>query len=255
MKKYIMGIVIVLYFVFSLGTCMNADATSPFIETKNLSIDNFELIQNYQNRKVDILEKQLLAKQIEECARQLELPEDHVIIHSAQEHWTNLENQKEQEMQKLQNWQTRFEEYPYATYVWLYLVDTLHYNNYVAAGILGNIMAEVGGGTLHIQYWLYSYDGGYYYGICQWNKKDYPDVRGYDLIQQCEYLANTIETEVNMFGYAYAKGYDYSKFLDSSSTDFAALAFAMCYERCAASTYSIRQANARIAYNYFVGDE
>lgn len=255
MKKYIIGIIIVLYFTLSLGTCINAGAASPFIETKNLSLDNFELIQNYQNNKVNILEKQLLIKQIEECAKQLELPEDHVIIQSAQEHWTDLENQKNNENEELLKWQTKFDEYPYATYVWLYLVDTLHYNDYVAAGILGNMMAEVGGGTLHIQYWLYSYGGGYFYGICQWNKTNYPEVRGYDLIQQCEYLANTIKEEIDVFGYAYANNYNYDNFLNSTSINEATLVFAKCYERCTASTYSSRQSYAQIAYNYFVGDE
>lgn len=45
-----------------------------------------------------------------------------------------------------------YKEYPEATEVWIYLRYGLGYNEYVCAGILGNMMAEVGGGTLDLKY-------------------------------------------------------------------------------------------------------
>ena len=123
----------------------------------------------------------------------------------------------------------------------------------MAAGILGNIMAEVGGNTLDIQYWLYSYGDNYYYGICQWSKDTYPSVRGTDLISQCAFLNKTIEYELNTFGYAYKENYKYIDFLALTSASEAALMFAQSYERCAKSTYLIRQKNAVKAYDYFMG--
>ena len=39
----------------------------------------------------------------------------------------------------------------------------------------------------------------------------------------------------------------------TSITD-AALAFAKCYERCGSGSYTTRQNNAIIAYNYFVSE-
>ena len=57
--------------------------------------------------------------------------------------------------------------YDQARQVWNYLRD-LGLNQYVCAGIIGNIMAEVGGQTLDISRWpIYSQNG--YYGICQWS--------------------------------------------------------------------------------------
>ena len=41
----------------------------------------------------------------------------------------------------------KYNEYPVATEIWMFLKNC-GYNDYVAAGILGNMMAEVGGNTL-----------------------------------------------------------------------------------------------------------
>lgn len=62
----------------------------------------------------------------------------------------------------------RMEEYPVATTIWIYLTETLGYNDYVAAGVVGNMMTEVGGQTLNIQPGLYGHGTNKgYYGICQ----------------------------------------------------------------------------------------
>lgn len=147
-------------------------------------------------------------------------------------------------------WQKRKSEYPVASYIWLYMKE-LGWNDYVCAGIMGNIMAEVGGQTLNIEPYLYS---GQYYGICQWYLP-YTDgtLSGASLEYQCEYLKNTIEKEFNVFGYKYSSSMNYLNFLNLSSPSEAALCFAKCYERCASFSYNIRQTNAQKAYTYFVG--
>lgn len=147
-------------------------------------------------------------------------------------------------------WQKRKSEYPVASYIWLYMKE-LGWNDYVCAGIMGNIMAEVGGQTLNIEPYLYS---GQYYGICQWYLP-YTDgtLSGASLEYQCEYLKNTIEKEFNIFGYKYSSSMNYLNFLNLSSPSEAALCFAKCYERCASFSYNIRQTNAQKAYTYFVG--
>ena len=48
-------------------------------------------------------------------------------------------------------WNERKIKNPIATEIWLYLKKQ-GYNDYVCAGILGNIMAEVGGQTLNIRH-------------------------------------------------------------------------------------------------------
>lgn len=147
-------------------------------------------------------------------------------------------------------WAEREAEYPVATYIWLYMKD-LGWSDAVCAGVMGNIMAEVGGQTLNIKPYLYN---GSYYGICQWYLPyTTRNIAGAGLEAQCNYLRDTVKKEMNTFGYKYSSSMNYSNFLALSSPSEAALAFAKCYERCSSSYYSMRQTNAQKAYKYFVG--
>lgn len=141
-------------------------------------------------------------------------------------------------------------EYPVATEIWNYLKD-LGYNDYVCAGILGNMMAEVGGQTLDIQYWLYNPSGDYY-GCCQWSMYYFPEIGGADLKTQLDFLRDTIKLNIDMFGNNYQQGFNYDKFLTLADERAAALAFADCYERGAPQYNHCRINSATIAYNYFV---
>lgn len=141
-------------------------------------------------------------------------------------------------------------EYPVATEIWNYL-KSLGYNDYVCAGILGNMMAEVGGQTLDIQYWLYNPSGDYY-GCCQWSMYYFPEIGGADLKTQLDFLRDTIKLNIDMFGNNYQQGFNYDKFLTLTDERAAALAFADCYERGAPQYNHCRINSAIIAYNYFV---
>lgn len=141
-------------------------------------------------------------------------------------------------------------EYPVATEIWNYLKN-LGYNDYVCAGILGNMMAEVGGQTLDIQYWLYNPSGDYY-GCCQWSMYYFPEIGGADLKTQLDFLRDTIKLNIDMFGNNYQQGFNYDKFLTLTDERAAALAFADCYERGAPQYNQSRINNATVAYNYFV---
>lgn len=248
-KSFRLVICIIALFAIMLNY---ATANSPFIPTDNLSLDNLAFIKELKEAYQELIDNQEYAHSMAECARALGYPEDCDIIATAKEEWHSAQDERLLNAETQHYWEEKYKEYPYATYIWLFLTSELKYSDYVAAGLLGNMMVEVGGCTLNIQYWLYSYDNAYYYGICQWNKDDYPDVRGKNLIEQLNYLVETIEYELNTFGFAYARNYKYANFLELESTDETALMFAKCYERCAASTYSYRQKCATIAYNYFV---
>ena len=146
-----------------------------------------------------------------------------------------------------QQWAERESEYPTATAVWKYLKN-LGYNDYVTAGIIGNMMAEVGGQTLALDHTLSS---GTYHGLCQWKLSYYPSVAGTSRDQQLDLLARTIEEEFSTFGYAYSSGFGYNSFLNMNDAGSAALAFAKVYERCGSGSYSVRQSNAYKALEYF----
>lgn len=141
-------------------------------------------------------------------------------------------------------------EYSEACKVWYYLKN-LGYNNYVCAGIMGNIMAECGGQTLNIQPYIYDSTRNYY-GICQWSLKCCPSVKDKSLNEQLKYLSSTIENEFNIFGKRYKENFNYKDFISLQDEQEAALAFAKSYEKCSSKYYLIRQKNAKVAYNYFV---
>lgn len=144
--------------------------------------------------------------------------------------------------------------YPTAEKIWLELKE-FGLNDYACAGILGNIMAEVGGNTLAIDHWEYwSKDNSY--GICQWKdgrKLQLFEQYGKDLDAQIAFLLYELPIEMNNFGYLHQKGYNYETFATCSNYEEAALAFGKCFERCQDKYIDMRVDNAKIAYEYFVG--
>ena len=135
-------------------------------------------------------------------------------------------------------------QYPEATQVWNYLKG-MGLNNYVCAGIMGNIMAEVGGQTLNIGLYAFK-DTGTYYGICQWagsRKSRLLNNYGRDLQAQLNFLGVELYEEIPAS----------SSFYSMQDEKQAALYFAQYYERCGSSSYGVRQSNATKALAYFVG--
>ena len=143
--------------------------------------------------------------------------------------------------------------YPEAQIVWDALID-YGLSPEVASGIMGNIMAEVGGQTLDFSEWRY-WSRGTHYGICQWGggrKQDLLNNFGPDLKDQVAFLLYELEREMNSYGYIYKTGFGYDKFIAMTDVEQAALAFAKSYERCSSKYYNIRMTNAKKAYNYFM---
>lgn len=153
----------------------------------------------------------------------------------------------EQEVEKI--WSVRQSEYPEASYVWRRLQD-FGYSDYVCAGILGNIMAEVGGNTLSLMPKYYADDSRSFYGICQWSKT-YSDVWGLNVEGQVDFLLSSIVYEIDTYGTKYKSGFSYDDFVELTDCKKAAKAFAKSYERCSESSISQRERNAVAAYQYF----
>ena len=149
-------------------------------------------------------------------------------------------------------WSEKSGEYPVATQVWRYMKEELGWNDYVCAGVMGNMMAEVGGQTLNLQPYLYGHSGANYYGLCQWSSRYYPSIQGADVDAQLDFLASTVKKELDTYGYLFRSGLDYEAFCNLTDAEDAAMAFAKAYERCGSGSYGVRQTNALKAYNYFV---
>ena len=132
--------------------------------------------------------------------------------------------------------------YDQATKVWKYL-KSLGLNDFVCAGILGNIMAEVGGQTLDISRWP-TYSKKNYYGICQWS--------GGRKSRLLNDFGNTLEAQLKFLGTELFEVIPKtSSFYKMQNEKEAALYFAKYYERCSSKYYSIRQTNATKALTYF----
>lgn len=132
--------------------------------------------------------------------------------------------------------------YNQAQAVWNYLRD-VGLNEYVCAGIIGNIMAEVGGQTLDISRWP-QYSQGTYYGICQWygsRKNRLLNDFGTTLNDQIRFLS------VELFEVIPKD----NSFYSMQDEQEAALYFAKKYERCNSKYYTVRQKNATEALEYF----
>jgi hypothetical protein len=157
----------------------------------------------------------------------------------------NKNNQKDKDSNSTNKYGT-------ATKVWKFMKEELGWNDYVCAGVMGNMMAECGGQTLALDYDLYD-STGKYYGICQWSKKYNKEIQGGGLTEQLNYLKKTVKKEIDNFGHKYKKGFDYNDFMNLQDAEEAALAFAKAYERCNSKHYSVRLVNAEKAYKYFVG--
>lgn len=201
------------------------------------------------------------AHQMAEYARMLGYPENHVVIRMAQYNWWSYKHVQDEYLNRIKEinsrpitptyvTQAQINQYPVASTVWKMLKEA-GYNDYVCAGILGNMMAECGGQTLDLNPYDYS-SSGYYYGLCQWNRDVYGYIFGEDVEYQVNALLDTIKYEIDTYGFKYYSGFNYNTFLNMTDEQDAALAFAMCYERCGSSYYYIREVNATEAYDYFV---
>ena len=146
-------------------------------------------------------------------------------------------------------WAQRMEEYPVATAVWLHLTENMEYNDYVAAGIIGNMMAECGDQTLKLK-WNH-YNKTRHYGLCQWSKKYYPKMQGATLEEQLAFMSESFPVDMNTYGKKYKKGFKHEDFMNLTDEREAAEAFMKAYERPSGRDLGQRKKNATKALEYF----
>lgn len=268
-KKIFISVLLIMIIIFCGGFTFNSCDILTLKEKNiesNFSIETLNSFEDKNIKNYSLMELEILiieqkniqynAHELAESARALGWPETSEPIIYAQIEWGNAQmaidvyqkayDEKKAEIEMVK-WEKKKNEYPEATQIWLYMKD-LGWNDYVCAGIMGNLMTETGGQTLNIKPKSRTNS---YYGICQWNKNHKNKVWGKNLTKQLEYLENSIKSEFDTYGNIYKKGFDFNAFLALENEQEAALAFAKSYERCGSASYSIRQENAVKAYNYF----
>lgn len=90
-------------------------------------------------------------------------------------------------------------EYEYAAFVYRYLKKH-SFSDETIAGVLGNMMTECGGNTLELNPFIYEYEQGKHYGLCQWSLKYYPEIDGATGLDQMRLLVKTISGTMSQFG-------------------------------------------------------
>lgn len=205
-------------------------------------------------KNLDLAEKEI--KRINQIQIQYETQLTNILEQEAEEERLRQEELKRQEAEKIQKAKETQKtpivnngQYPIATKVWNYMQNNLGWNDYVCAGVMGNLMAETGGQTLNLDPGLYYQS---FYGICQWSNKWYPQIQGASLDAQLDFIAQTVKPIIDTYGKNYETGFNYDRFTKMTDSREAALAFAKCYERCNSKYYAVRLDNAVKAYDYFV---
>lgn len=134
-------------------------------------------------------------------------------------------------------------EYEVAGTVYEYLAKE-GYSEVAIAAILGNMMNECGGNTLHFQPYIYDHTG-LHYGLCQWNVNYGPQVNGVGVMEQLLYLNETIAKNMKQFGGSF------EEFNNLEGAEYAGTYFCKYYERGANARQ--RGLNAIVAYEWIKG--
>lgn len=245
--KYVLSMLIILSMLFS-SSCATNNNEFDFIDIIPCTVEE---AKGYKENADYYATQMEAAHQLAENARILGYDADSDVIKLATEEWFAAEaNYKVySKLFAESRLGIKMLEHPTTTSVWIFLHEQ-GYNDWVSAGIIGNMMAEVGGQTLDLDIYLKTRS---YFGICQWNRT-YPSVWNKNLEGQLNYLEETIQEEFDNFGFCYQSKFNYDSFCELRNERQAALAFAKCYERCASGSYGVRQKNAELAYEYFTGD-
>jgi opacity protein-like surface antigen len=145
--------------------------------------------------------------------------------------------------------------YPEAQLIWDTMISW-GWTPETCAGIIGNMMAEIGGGTLNLSNW--NSNGGCGYGLIQWTSGrrsliksrygSYPNIEQ-QLIFMRDELFGTNNTPQQVSSSVLNRIMNTN---GNETLESIAFCFASHYERCAKQYRAKRQGYARIAYDYFM---
>ena len=149
-------------------------------------------------------------------------------------------------------------QYPEATYVWIYMKENFGWSDIICAGIMGNIMAEIGGGSAEGALGFgdkWKIDKASGLGMFQWTagrRKEIKTIYGNapTIEQQLDFMYN------ELYGFngvtQQVKSNELDAILNAETPEQVAANFARYFERCASFSYTPRKNYARFAYDYFV---
>jgi hypothetical protein len=150
------------------------------------------------------------------------------------------------------------EQYPEATQIWFYMKENFGWSDIVCAGIMGNIMAEIGGGSAEGALGFgdkWKIDKASGMGMFQWTagrRKEIKTIYGNapTIEQQLDFMYNELYGSNGVT--KQVKSNELEAILNADTPEKVAVNFAQYFERCASFSYTPRKNYARFAYDYFV---
>lgn len=150
------------------------------------------------------------------------------------------------------------EQYPEATQIWLYMKENFGWSDIVCAGIMGNIMAEIGGGNPEGALGFgdrWKIDKASGLGMFQWTlgrRKEIKTIYGNapTIEQQLDFMYNELYGSNGVT--KQVESNELEAILNAETPEQVAFNFAKYFERCPSFSYNPRKNYARFAYNYFV---
>lgn len=146
--------------------------------------------------------------------------------------------------------------HPEAYLIWE-TIKSWGWSDNVAAGIIGNMMTEAGGGTLGgLKNWDIESDSGY--GLIQWGGGRLKDIKNKygskpTILQQLEFMKDELTGNNNVRQQVSPQ--QLYNLLNAESPEKAAEIFARYYERCHQNYVYKRLPYSRNAYNYFINSQ
>lgn len=236
-KKYICCIALILMVIIILFLCWNLF----LLHDKNITLENELEATNAESVSLANTNSSI-SKELESAKNELESMKNE--LESVKK---ELEAVKKENLQ----WSSKYNQYPAATIAWIYMTEELKWSDAVAAGILGNMMAECGGQTLALDW---DSNGSSGYGLIQWIgarrasiKAKYGELP--TVVEQIEFVkdelygTNGVTQQVS--------NQQRELILNAATPEQCASKFARWFERPASSDYSVRRSNAARAYAYF----
>lgn len=238
-----------------VGTCAIVELTNEVI-VKEKVVPKVQLFRYKKNLSLEEINEEISKIQIY-LSDLLDSRVDFEIYEAEREFVNILIERYSADIEDYIRWEQRHNEYPEATEVWLYMKDTFHWSDEICAGVMGNIMAEIGGGSNEGALAFgekYKIDRGSGMGMFQWtgNRRkeikniygDFPTIR-----QQLDFMYN------ELFGLngvtKQVNENELKLILEGSTPEKIAYNFAVYFERCHPAYRNARKGYARFAYNYF----